>query len=725
MARAKELQQKGSIAAAELSAAETNANVAKAAVAAAEANVKQSEGGVEEAQRNLDYTRITSPIDGVVINRRVNPGQNVTPDPKTGSLFLIAKDFDKMQVWTQVNEADIGKIKEGMDASFKVDAFPGEFFKGKVTQIRHNAQQTQNVVTYTVVVSFDNPDKKLLPYMTANVRFVVGIHKDVLYVPDAALRFSPPQEMWPEKRLPSGANIWVKYQGGKALVPIAVEVVAWEGKMTEVSGPGIKEGMDVMLGRDSPIENRLSPPVTSPAEPAIPQIQPPSDAVPIPEAPIGSQNELPADLEKAMNSPQQPAWDPLGLGFAEIPAKEFRKKNPSRYRGGLSVIAVRPNSPAANGGAKVGDVLVGIHIWETASMESLSYILKRPDFASFSPVKFYILRGKETLYGYLPLPAEMNKTPPNRVVVKPPMVNAAAELKALQGQWKVVRQENGEAADTLWLVYFHAGKLSRLAFKQEYLGLVNFADEDHEDLIFRVDPTADPKRIDILDQSSEGGMSVGGMGGMGGMTLAPGVTGQLSGGKLAALGIYRFDGPQLRICLAKYQLSLVTDQRPKSFAFDPQSGDSWLTLERYRPSEDEKKMAGDWTPARYTVDGKPSPEDWIRDTVCSIDDSMLFITSPGGIGAAIPYLRAPFLLDETKNPKQITVFTTDALSATPMKKIKLNGIYKLEGDRLTLAYRKGDEPPEKFESAAGSGVTLLELKRGESKPAIDARSDSR
>ncbi|MCC6123960.1 MAG: trypsin-like peptidase domain-containing protein [Pirellulales bacterium] len=111
-----------------------------------------------------------------------------------------------------------------------------------------------------------------------------------------------------------------------------------------------------------------------------------------------------AELPERLKSPQQPAWELLGLELRAIPAEEFKAKNQTRYRGGLSLVAVRPNSPAANQGLKVGDVLVGMHIWETISMENISYILKRPDFASLSPVKFFILRGEETLYGYLPLP---------------------------------------------------------------------------------------------------------------------------------------------------------------------------------------------------------------------------------------------------------------------------------------------------------------------------------
>jgi serine protease Do len=115
-------------------------------------------------------------------------------------------------------------------------------------------------------------------------------------------------------------------------------------------------------------------------------------------------NLMLADLPEAVKSPMQPAWELLGLELQTIPTEEFKAVNQTRYRGGLSITAVRPNSPAANQGLRSGDVLVGMHIWETVSMENISYILKRSDFASLSPVKFFILRGDETLYGYLPLP---------------------------------------------------------------------------------------------------------------------------------------------------------------------------------------------------------------------------------------------------------------------------------------------------------------------------------
>jgi HlyD family secretion protein len=156
----------------------------KAAVGEAESNLK-------DAQINLDYTRITSPVDGVVIDRRVNIGQTVVASLNAPSLFLIAKDLTKLQIWVSVNESDIGQISVGQKASFTVDTFKNETFHGVVSQIRYNATMSQNVVIYTVVVDTPNPDMKLLPYMTANVRFLVNQRDSVLLVPNAALRFKP------------------------------------------------------------------------------------------------------------------------------------------------------------------------------------------------------------------------------------------------------------------------------------------------------------------------------------------------------------------------------------------------------------------------------------------------------------------------------------------------------------------------------------------------------
>ena len=145
-------------------------DTARSALAVGEASVVQAEAALRQAEINLGYTTIRSPVKGVIVDRRVNIGQTVVASLNAPSLFLIAKDLTRMQVWASVNEADIGRIRAGQTVRFTVDAFPGETFVGEVAQVRLNATMTQNVVTYTVVVTADNPEGRLLPYLTANLQ---------------------------------------------------------------------------------------------------------------------------------------------------------------------------------------------------------------------------------------------------------------------------------------------------------------------------------------------------------------------------------------------------------------------------------------------------------------------------------------------------------------------------------------------------------------------------
>jgi HlyD family secretion protein len=181
--------------------AKANYEVALANVAVGEAGITQAEAALRLAQTNLDYTIIKSPVRGVIVDRRVNVGQTVVATFSAASLFLIAKDLRRVQVWASVNEADIGRIHVGLPVRFTIDAFSGEVFRGKVAQIRLNAQMNQNVVTYTVVVETDNSSLKLLPYLTANLQFEIDQRKDVLLVPNAALRWKPrPEQVVPAAR---------------------------------------------------------------------------------------------------------------------------------------------------------------------------------------------------------------------------------------------------------------------------------------------------------------------------------------------------------------------------------------------------------------------------------------------------------------------------------------------------------------------------------------------
>jgi HlyD family secretion protein len=198
-ARAETLFGNSGIARAEYDQFKATYDGARANLELSKANVGLAEATLKSAQTNLNYTTISAPVSGVVVDRRVNVGQTVVASLSAPSLFLIAKDLSKMEVWATVNEVDVGKIRAGQDVRFTVDAFPGRIYKGLVVPqgklpFRLNATMNQNVVTYTVVVSVDNEDLMLRPYLTANLTFVVADKDDVLLLPNAALRWQPTAE---------------------------------------------------------------------------------------------------------------------------------------------------------------------------------------------------------------------------------------------------------------------------------------------------------------------------------------------------------------------------------------------------------------------------------------------------------------------------------------------------------------------------------------------------
>jgi HlyD family secretion protein len=259
--RAESLLPKKAIADTDHDAALSEYESATANVAAGKALIRQNKASVKTARVNLGYCTIKSPVRGTVIDRRVNIGQTVVASLNAPSLFLIAKDLSKMQVWASVNEADIGRIRLNMPVRFTVDAHEGVTFHGEVTQIRMNAQMTQNVVTYTVIVTTDNSSGKLLPYLTANVQFEVDKKSQVLLAPNAALRWTPEIEQLDPtvdaKVLPAESAqsqergcLWVVNQSG-LVRPLEVTVGATDGTMTEISGNDAKEGMRVVAGEES------------------------------------------------------------------------------------------------------------------------------------------------------------------------------------------------------------------------------------------------------------------------------------------------------------------------------------------------------------------------------------------------------------------------------------------------------------------------------------------
>ena len=191
--------------------AEAQEGVAAAAISQAQAQVVQSRASVEKAERNLGYCTIISPVDGVVVDRRVNLGQTVVSSMSASSLFLVARDLRKMRIWASVNEADVGAVKPGQPVSFTVDTLPGRSFRGSVRKVRLNATLTSNVVTYTVEIDVDNADLSLMPYLTASVEFETDSVSGSLAVPSRALRWSPDAALasTAPKTNPGQGVVWV------------------------------------------------------------------------------------------------------------------------------------------------------------------------------------------------------------------------------------------------------------------------------------------------------------------------------------------------------------------------------------------------------------------------------------------------------------------------------------------------------------------------------------
>jgi len=280
-----------------------NVAVGEASILQAKAEVGQAEAVLKKAKRNLAYCVIKSPVNGVIIDRRVNIGQTVVSSLNAPSLFLIAKDLRRMQVWVAVNEADVGKIYPGQPVTFTVSPYEGRTFKGEVGKIRLNATMTQNVVTYTVEVVTDNSSGKLLPYLTANVNFETNRRDNVLQVANAALRWQPkPEQVAPEFRsvldenpgqqgknhsnkqhdanaseAPEApkykkASLWVKQDN--FVRPITVQAGASDETMTEVQADELTEGLEVIAGEQQQSAGANTGTV-NPFTPQLPRGRPP------------------------------------------------------------------------------------------------------------------------------------------------------------------------------------------------------------------------------------------------------------------------------------------------------------------------------------------------------------------------------------------------------------------------------------------------------------------
>lgn len=222
---------------------------AKLSYTQAKEQVVSAKEEVQRAQTNLGYATITSPIDGVVLSKSVEEGQTVAASFSTPELFTIAQDLTNMQVVADVDEADIGDVKEGERVTFTVDAYPDDTFEGKVKQVRQEATTTNNVVTYEVVISAPNADLKLKPGLTANVTIYTAERKGVLSVPSKALRFTPQKETVGKMKIVDVANaknkVWTLE--GNSIVAHKVNIGMTDGTNTQIVG-GIAEGTKVITG---------------------------------------------------------------------------------------------------------------------------------------------------------------------------------------------------------------------------------------------------------------------------------------------------------------------------------------------------------------------------------------------------------------------------------------------------------------------------------------------
>lgn len=231
-----------------------------------EAAIDQRKSALAAAQVNLDYTDIVSPVNGTVVSRNVDVGQTVAASFQTPTLFLIAQDLAEMQVDTNVSESDVGSARVGQRATFTVEAYPERTFEGQVTQVRRAPITVQNVVTYDVVVGCDNPELLLFPGMTADVRIIIEEHRDVLAVPEEALRFEPPDAAEPRESPgapgPAAHRVWLLRERRPVAVPVTVGLT--DGTQTEITSglsPGDRVIIDVAGARGGGDGSRAGSPL--------------------------------------------------------------------------------------------------------------------------------------------------------------------------------------------------------------------------------------------------------------------------------------------------------------------------------------------------------------------------------------------------------------------------------------------------------------------------------
>jgi HlyD family secretion protein len=233
--------------------AQAQLNVAQSQVKATQAQVSQTTAALQAAQLDLEHTKIIAPVDGIVVARNVDVGQTVAASLAAPTLFLIAQDLTKMQVDTNVSEADVGRVQVNQPATFTVDAYPGRVFHGAVTSVRKAPINVANVITYDAVIGVSNEDLALFPGMTANVKILVTQRHDVLKVPNAALRYHPASETVPaagaggsRKGAATEKAVWVVDAGNRPQ-RLVITTGETDGTYTEVTGGNLKEGDHVIV----------------------------------------------------------------------------------------------------------------------------------------------------------------------------------------------------------------------------------------------------------------------------------------------------------------------------------------------------------------------------------------------------------------------------------------------------------------------------------------------
>ncbi|MBQ8784913.1 MAG: efflux RND transporter periplasmic adaptor subunit [Alphaproteobacteria bacterium] len=247
LARISKLNKQNYSADKELDEAQRDYDTAVANVALHEAQVEQAQAALDYNKIQLGYTKIISPVDGIIVSKSVEEGQTVAASFETPTLFNVAEDLTKMQIEATVVEADISKVKEGQKVLFNVDSFPNETFEGIVTQVRNEAVTTSNVVTYEVVISVNNLEHKFKPGMTANVEIITANEKDILVVPNKALRFSMGDDIRYQQK-----GVWILKDGK----PQRINVVAgvYDDNNTQITSNELHEGTEIIVEKADTVQ---------------------------------------------------------------------------------------------------------------------------------------------------------------------------------------------------------------------------------------------------------------------------------------------------------------------------------------------------------------------------------------------------------------------------------------------------------------------------------------